>query len=183
MIPKIKRITNTHNTSKRNGPIEYIAIHYTSGTTSAAGKAKDNAIYYAVTNEKASADFFIDDETIVQYNPSPLTRYCWAVGGKVADTSQGGGKFFGIAKNSNSISIELCSTNSTGAATYPNDPSYSFTSKVISNAVTLTKYLMKEYNIPADHVIRHFDVTGKLCPGIIGWNEPSGDVTVWNTFK
>ena len=45
------------------------------------------------------------------------------------------------------------------------------------------KYLMQMYNIPAGNVIRHYDVSGKLCPGIIGWNEDSGDVSKWNAFK
>ena len=29
---------------------------------------------------------------------------------------------------------------------------------------------MSKYNIPLDKVIRHYDATGKLCPGVIGWN-------------
>ena len=29
---------------------------------------------------------------------------------------------------------------------------------------------MKKYNIPLDRVIRHYDVSGKTCPGIIGYN-------------
>ena len=34
----------------------------------------------------------------------------------------------------------------------------------IQNALTLTRKLMKKYNIDKAHVIRHFDVTGKPCP-------------------
>ena len=29
---------------------------------------------------------------------------------------------------------------------------------------------MKVYNIPLNKVVRHYDATRKLCPGIIGWN-------------
>ena len=29
---------------------------------------------------------------------------------------------------------------------------------------------MKKYNIPLENVIRHYDISGKVCPGIIGWN-------------
>ena len=37
---------------------------------------------------------------------------------------------------------------------------------------------MKKYNIPASNVIRHYDVTGKVCP------EPYvRDVGAWNNFK
>ena len=36
---------------------------------------------------------------------------------------------------------------------------------------------MKKYNISVDNVIRHYDVSGKHCPGIIGWNdEPITDL-------
>jgi N-acetylmuramoyl-L-alanine amidase CwlA len=41
---------------------------------------------------------------------------------------------------------------------------------------------MQTYSIDKDHVIRHYDVTGKLCPGIIGWNADSGDESKWNGF-
>ena len=30
---------------------------------------------------------------------------------------------------------------------------------------------MKKFNIPLDRVVRHYDITGKLCPGVIGWND------------
>lgn len=30
---------------------------------------------------------------------------------------------------------------------------------------------MKEYNIPIGRVVRHYDISGKVCPGIIGWND------------
>ena len=39
---------------------------------------------------------------------------------------------------------------------------------------------MKKYNIPADHVIRHYDVTGKICPNPYVYN--TGTYT-WNAFK
>ena len=64
-----------------------------------------------------------------------------------------------------------------------NDKSYSFTSAAVANAVELVKKLMAEYNIPADRVIRHYDVTGKPCPGIIGWNADSGSESEWMKFK
>ncbi len=64
-----------------------------------------------------------------------------------------------------------------------NDISYSFTAAAVANAAALVKKLMAEYNIPADRVIRHYDVTGKLCPGIIGWNKDSGSESAWDEFK
>ena len=29
---------------------------------------------------------------------------------------------------------------------------------------------MLMYDIPRDRVVRHYDITGKLCPGVPGWN-------------
>ena len=47
----------------------------------------------------------------------------------------------------------------------------------------LTKYLMEKFNIPADRVVRHFDVNGKYCPGVVGWNSATGDGRAWKAFK
>lgn len=38
------------------------------------------------------------------------------------------------------------------------------TAKTIANAADLAAMLCEKYNIPVDHIIRHYDVTGKLCP-------------------
>ena len=38
------------------------------------------------------------------------------------------------------------------------------TEKTIANAADLAARLCEKYNIPVDHIIRHYDVTGKLCP-------------------
>ena len=95
-----------------------------------------------------------------------------------------GGKFYGKCTNANSIGIEICSTNPNWTASdQANSKKWSFTEKAVLNAVELTNHLMQTYNIPADRVIRHYDVSGKLCPGIIGWNEDSKDVSQWKAFK
>ena len=53
-----------------------------------------------------------------------------------------------------------------------------FKDATVKNTVELTKYLMKKYNIPVERVIRHYDVTGKICP------EPYvRDETAWSNFK
>ena len=48
------------------------------------------------------------------------------------------------------------------------------TAKTVAQALELTKALMKKYNIPASNVIRHFDVTGKLCPAYWSGRENAG---------
>lgn len=168
----------THNTSIRTGKIEYIVIHYVGAT----GDAKNNILYYnerSTTN--ASADFYIGHNgDIWQYNPNPEKRYCWAVGGSKMSTS--GGTLYGIARNSNCVSIEMCVKNTSGNHT-ANNAGWVLTDATYKNVVKLTKYLMNKYNIPVSHVIRHYDVNGKYCPGLYGWNAPSGSEAKWQQFK
>ena len=178
----ITKITSTAKTTAYSGrKIQYIVIHYTAGVSSKPGSAANTARYFATSDKDASADFIVDDVTIVQYNPNPRSRYCWAVGG--AKYGNKGGRLYGVAKNTNCVSIEICSTNSTGKMTSPNSPTYSFTDAALKNALELTKYLMAEYGVDADHVIRHYDVNGKPCPGIIGWNGESGSESKWLAWK
>ena len=179
----ITKQTSYSNTSVYNNrPLKYIVIHYTAGVTSKAGSARNTALYFSNPSVYASADFIVDDTTAVQFNPDIENRYCWHCGDN-KNTASKGGSYHGKCQNYNSIGIEVCSTNSTGKITQANDQYFSFTDAVITKAVELTKYLMQTYNIPADRVIRHYDVTGKYCPGIKGWNKDSGDESKWKTFK
>ena len=183
----IKKQTSTTNTSTRRVPIKYLAIHYTAGTTSKKGAALSTAKYFAKPKTGASADFIVDDVDAVQYNPDPIHRYCWAVGTKNGPRkTKAGATLYGKATNSNTISIEICSTLKSGYVykeTSANSPGWYFTDAVLNNAVELTKYLMKTYNIPPERVIRHYDVTGKFCPGVVGWNEDTGSTWQWKKFK
>lgn len=167
----------THNTSKRNTSIQYIVIHYIGAT----GDAEANINYYnQKTTTNASADFYVGHGgDIWQYNPDPKSRYCWAVGGK--KQSSHGGSLYGKAKNSNCVSIEMCVKTKGGRTA--NSPDWYFTDATIKSTIELTKYLMKLYNIPASRVIRHFDVNGKYCPGVVGWNSATGDESAWQDFK
>lgn len=179
---EITKITSSVNTTGlKNRQIKYIVIHYTAGITSKSGTAKSTAKYFAKETAKASADFIIDDEFIIQFNPDLNNRYCWHCGGSKYKTK--GGSLYKIATSANSIGIEICSTNDTGKITNANDSHWSFSNKVINNTIELVKYLMQIYKIDIDHVIRHYDVTGKLCPGITGWNADTGDETKWESFK
>lgn len=72
-------------------------------------------------------------------------------------------------RNSNSIGVELCSRN---------NGDYYFMDNTVTNAVWLVKQLMAKFNIPIENVIRHYDVTGKICP------EPYvRDKQAWQNFK
>lgn len=169
---KVNKKSVLHNTTHRTGAIRYIVLHY----TGAEGGAKANVSYFNLPSTRsASADFFVDHSgEIWQYNPDPATRYSWAVGG--GRQSKYGGKYFGQCKNSNSVSIEMCCHNSKSG--------WYIESATVKAAQELTKYLMGKYGIDAAHVIRHYDVNGKYCPGVKGWIAPlGGGEKLWDSFK
>lgn len=144
-------------TRKPNRAIKYLVIHYTAGASSAPGRAKGMKSSWEA-KRTASADFGVDDATLVQFNPDPKNYYCWAVGGGNGIT------------NANSVSIEICSNLKKGAnASKANHDGWYFTEASLDNAVKLAKILMRKYNIPVERVVRHYDVTGKICPGVQGW--------------
>lgn len=62
--------------------IKYLAIHFTAGSSSAAGRAR--SIKHVFEQRQASADFAVDDAEMVQFNPDLRNYYCWAVGDKKA---------------------------------------------------------------------------------------------------
>jgi len=148
-------------TKSANRKIDYLVIHFTAGASS-SGDAETKARNVFISRKNASADFTVDDDTMLQVNPDPKNYYCWAVG-------DGKGKY-GI-RNNNSVSIEICSNLEKGTtAKVPNHEGWTFTEASINNAVELAKMIMKAYGIKLDKVVRHYDASHKLCPGIIGWN-------------
>lgn len=160
-IPATANITGSPNRK-----IEYIVLHYTAGTNSKKGTARGVANYFSKFSTKASADFIVDDEEIIQYNPDPTKYYCWAVGGSKYSSlvNSLAAKYYGQCKNNNSISIEMCSRKKNTATLNASDDDWYLTQETINNAIKLTKHLMKEYNIDINHVIMHNMVTGKWCP-------------------
>lgn len=133
--------------------IKYIVIHYTAND---GDTDENNGIYFAREVTKTSAHYFVDDDSITQTVPDDTIAY--SVGGtRYANYQEtGGAKFYQLCRNANSISIELCDDVKDGVV-YPSQ-------KTIENAIELTKHLMEKFNIPISQVIRHFDVTGKICP-------------------
>lgn len=168
--PLIKRNTGFmgYNVSPRSKKPEWIVIHY----TGSEGSAADNVAYFNSGNRDASADIFVGHQgEILAYNNDITGQYTWHCGGPIESTHH---PMNGIVTNINSIGIELC-TKKVG-----ND--WTFTSSTVASAVTVTKHLMQVYGIKADHVVRHYDVTGKACPRVPGWGAVGGDAE-WNKFK
>lgn len=141
------------------GKIEYIVIHYTGN---AGDTARGNANYFKRPNLEASAHYFVDENEI--YQSVPDMYEAWSVGRRKYPSTIGG-HWYGRCTNANSISIELCnSLNSVPAAT-------------AKLAGELVRELMNKYNIPAENIIRHYDVTGKICPA------PLINAKKWEQFK
>lgn len=141
---------SNYGSSRETKSIKYIVIHYTAND---GDHDESNGKYFHNNKVGASAHYFVDSDSITQ---SVLDNYvAYAVGGDHR-SALGGGSKYKICTNSNSISIELCDDKKNGTI-YPSKAT-------IDNAIELTKKLMKKYGIPQSHVIRHFDVNGKLCP-------------------
>ena len=167
-----KHLANKANYgSHRNiSAIEYFVIHYTSND---GDTDENNGKYFANNVVKASAHYFIDDDSITQSVPDDYVAY--AVGGKKYANcgATGGGKFYGKCTNANSLSFEICDDVKDGVVS-PSDATF-------DNVVAFVKLKMKEYNIPIERVIRHFDVTGKSCPAYFcGSKEKDAK---WEAFK
>lgn len=145
-----------YNRVLRKEKIKYIVIHDTANKSKGAD-SNAHFNYFNGGNRNSSADFFVDDEKILQVNDYKKF-YTWHVG-------DGKGKN-GIT-NSNSVGVEICINE---------DGNYK---KAVENTKELTKYLMEELAIPEENVVRHFDASGKLCPASMSENNWAN----WKEFK
>lgn len=137
MLPITKKITAyNHNTDNTTSDIDYIVVHDTGNQNDSD---EGNAKYFSVDGRKASAHYFVDDDSITQVVEDK--DIAWHVG-------DGKGKY-GIL-NKNSLGVEMCRVNGT------------VTAKTEDNTVELVKYLMGKY--PKAKVVRHYDASRKNCP-------------------
>lgn len=146
---------------KRTKPVEYIVMHYTGNK---GDSAKNNAVYFAREAVSASAHYFVDEREIWQSVADDVIA--WHCGGKLQGSD--GHTFYQKCNNSNSIGVEMCLLDKSGA----------LRKGTIDKAVPLVKNLMTKYGVDADHVIRHYDVTGKNCP-----TPMVADESLWRSFK
>lgn len=144
MVPIKTKLANKANYGcKRNVPVEFIVIHYTAND---GDTDENNGKYFANNKTGTSAHYFVDSDSITLTVPEDCIAYhCGAKTYKHAK-----------CRNANSIGIELCDDVKNGTI-YPS-------AKTIQNAIELTNSLIEKYKIPTKNVIRHYDVTGKLCP-------------------
>lgn len=150
-----QNLTNVNYNSRGTEP-SWIVIHNTANGTSAEGTAYANTRYFKDVYREASAHYFVDDGDIV-WQCVRDTDTAWHVG---EAASRNG------CHNYNAIGIEVCETADGW-----------FTEREIATLQELVPMLMERYGIDADHICRHYDVTGKHCPWFyVGWNE-------WESLK
>lgn len=153
-----EKLANVGNYTKgRTRKIEYIVEHYTAND---GDTDEGNGKYFANNKVGASANWFVDEDSATRsVNESDTAHHCGLSkddDGNYIFQGSSGHTFAGKCTNSNSIGIEMCSDKVKGK--------FILTEKTIANAVDLTRYLMNKYSVPIEKVIRHYDVTGKICP-------------------
>jgi len=140
-----------------NNTVEYIVIHDT-GNPSEGADAYSHYLFFGAADRGASAHYFVDDHSVIQ----------------IIDDSEGswhsGVRYKNYAtpvSNTNSIGIEMC-INSDG------DYDLAF-----RNTIDLAAYLLWTYDLPMDHLVRHYDCNGKICPLTMSDN----NWALWYRFK
>lgn len=145
--------------------IKYIVIHY----VGALGGAEANCKYYASQYVGASAHYFVGFNGEIWQSVEDK-NVAWHCGAKTYKHPE--------CRNTNSLGIELCVRNK-GSQTDTSRDWY-FEESTVREAKKLTKTLMEQYGIKEDHVIRHYDVTGKICPNPYVYNHTKH---TWQDFK
>ena len=149
---------------RRVQAVLYLVIHY----VGALGDAMQNAAYYGTTpGIKASAHYFVghaeDGADIWGSVPEDcIASHCGRTDNKYKHPT---------CRNANSIGIEMCCHQDKAGNWY-------FDQETIDRTVELARDIMARYGIDVDHVLRHYDVTGKICPAPFVF-----DTAAWEQFK
>jgi N-acetylmuramoyl-L-alanine amidase CwlA len=130
--------------NRTKADIQHIVIHF----VGAAGGALANCRYFAKEKVGSSAHLFVGHKGEV-YRSVADKDIAWHCGTT--------GTYYNNVRNTNSIGIELCC--------YLSGDQWHFYPETVQSAIELTKEYMAKYGIPVSQVVRHYDVTRKLCPG------------------
>lgn len=156
---KTNLANKTNYGGKRTAKVQYIVVHYTGND----GDTDENNGKYFGNNPNlgASAHYFVDDDSVTISVPEDYIA--WHCG---ANTYK-----HPTCRNGNSIGVEICDDVKNGVV-YPS-------AKTIANALELVEYLMQKHGVPKSNVIRHWDVTGKICPAY--WCNSAANDAKWKT--
>ena len=144
----------------RAQPVSFLVCHY----VGASGGAEANARYYHNTpNLSASAHYFVDHAPGAGVWVSVAEAdTAWHCGAKTYRHP--------ACRNANSIGIEMCCHQRPDGTWYIDE-------ETMVAAAELGRDIMARYKISLENVLRHYDVTGKLCP------RPLVDEGAWADFK
>lgn len=159
--------------SRGGNSIQFIVVHYL-GVPNA-----DNPYLYG---GGYGGHYNIQRDGQIFKAANPKTAVVWHCGGGLQGS--GGHQFHRICTNYNSIGIEcgVCYTENVKDADGDSNKWY-FTEETQESLVYLVSNLMDEYGISMDHVIRHYDVTGKICPNPYVKNNNLRTSWTWDQFK
>lgn len=138
IIPK-----NKYNRSGTRSEPGRICVHYT-------GQAGTDADKLALFYKNVAAGMFPD-----KTNSWTSTQYIIGLTGKMIRIIPDNEIAYAASgKNNGTLHIEVCYSKAGGE----------FEEASIEALRELVQYLMKKYGIPAEKVLRHYDLTGKYCP-------------------
>lgn len=131
----------------RTQPVSFLVFHYVGAT----GGAEANAKYFHSTPDiGASAHYFVDHAPNAEVWASvPEEDTAWHCGAKSYRHP--------ACRNANSIGVEMCCHQDAKGGWYIDEAT-------LEAAALLGREIMARYKIPLENVLRHYDVTGKLCP-------------------
>ena len=159
--------------SRGGNSIQFIVIHYL-GVPNADNPYLYGGGYGGHYNIKRNGEIYLA--------ANPKTAVVWHCGGGLQGS--GGHTFHKICTNYNSIGIECgVAANTTQKDLSGDSGLWYFTRETQESLIYLVSKLMDEYNISFDHVIRHYDVTGKICPNPYVKNNNYKTSWTWDQFK
>lgn len=145
--------------SPQHGPwprcqVDYIVLHYAGVPGLAASTLCDRFIR---TTAQKSTHYVVDE--------SEIWRVCedrfiaWHCGTKE-------GKYrHSCCRNGNSIGVDLCERRESATTSSVYAPDIYFPEKTVARAMVLCAALCRRYKLdPRRALLRHYDVTGKVCP-------------------
>lgn len=134
---------NKYNRPDKKSTCEYIVIHWTADVGATAEQL--DAYYHNVARGSwpDSPNAWTSANYIVGYDGTLITCI------------YSGNVSYGVSGyNERVINIEVCIDAASGI----------FTGAAVQTLADLVQRLMRSRNVPAARVVRHYDLTGKLCP-------------------
>lgn len=137
---------------KRTARIAWIVVHYT-GT--AAGALANARALERPLKDKRSTHYFVDGSDIIHTVDD--VNAAWHIGGMDALKKM-------PVCNTNSVGVDLCERKKNTENRSAQDRDWYFSEETEATAAQLVAQLCFRHSVKINHVVRHFDVTGKLCP-------------------